>query len=67
LKAIEKETFASPESADLSDRSGFAFDGDKRARLGVVGCNVEVAVDTQHHLIVTHEVTKHRFGSSAAC
>src|SRR5207302_7692240 len=25
---------------------------------GVVGYNVQVAVDTEHHLIVTHEVTK---------
>jgi hypothetical protein len=24
---------------------------------GVVGYNVQVAVDTKHHLIVTHEVT----------
>lgn len=24
---------------------------------GVVGCNVQVAVDAKHHLIVTHEVT----------
>ena len=24
---------------------------------GVVGYNVQVAVDTEHHLIVTHEVT----------
>ena len=24
---------------------------------GVVGCNVQVAVDTKHHLIVAHEVT----------
>jgi hypothetical protein len=24
---------------------------------GVVGCNVQVAMDIKHHLIVTHEVT----------
>jgi hypothetical protein len=30
------------------------FDGYERARLGY---NVQVAVDTEHHLIVTHEVT----------
>ena len=31
---------------------------------GVVGYNVQVAVDTEHHLIVTHEVTSS--GSSRA-
>jgi hypothetical protein len=24
---------------------------------GIVGYNVQVAVDTEHHLIITHEVT----------
>jgi hypothetical protein len=24
---------------------------------GVVGYNVQIAVDTEHHLIITHEVT----------
>jgi transposase len=32
---------------------------------GVVGYNVEVAVDTEHHLIVTHEVTRPMSGPTA--
>jgi hypothetical protein len=27
-------------------------------RVPIVGCNVQVAVDTEHHLIMTHERTK---------
>ena len=57
LKAIEKEMLASP------DRQISLTDPDSRSMAtrgrgsGVVGYNVQVAVDTEHHLIVTHEVT----------
>jgi transposase len=33
------------------------LDGDERSGSGVVGYNVQVAVDTERHLIVAHEVT----------
>jgi transposase len=57
LKAIEKDMLASPDRqislTDLDSRS-MATSG---RGSGVVGYNVQVAVDTEHHLIVTHEVT----------
>src|SRR5438874_150631 len=57
LKAIEKEMLASPDqriSRTDPDSRSMATSG---RGSGVVGYNVQVAVDTEHHLIVTHEVT----------
>jgi transposase len=57
LKAIEKEMLASPdEQVSLTDADSRSMATSGRGS-GVVGYNVQVAVDTEHHLIVTHEVT----------
>src|SRR4030081_2754374 len=54
LKAIEKAMLASPDPLTDPDSRSMATSG---RGSGVVGYNVQVAVDTEHHLIVTHEVT----------
>jgi hypothetical protein len=57
LAVYEKQMLASP------DQQVSPTDPDSRSMAtsgrgsGVVGYNVQVAVDTEHHLIVTHEVT----------
>jgi transposase len=57
LKAIEKEMLASPDQQiSLTDPDSRSMATSGRGS-GVVGYNVQVAVDTAHHLIVTHEVT----------
>ena len=57
LKAIEKEMLASPDQQiSLTDPDLRSMATSGRGS-GVVGYNVQVAVDTEHHLIVTHEVT----------
>src|SRR5438309_336332 len=57
LKAIEKAMLASPDQQiSLTDPDSRSMATSGRGS-GVVGYNVQVAVDTQNHLIVTHEVT----------
>src|SRR6202045_715349 len=57
LKAIEKDMLASPDQQiSMTDPDSRSMATSGRGS-GVVGYNVQVAVDTEHHLIVTHEVT----------
>ena len=57
LKAIEKAMLASPDQQiSLTDPDSRSMATSGRGS-GVVGYNVQVAVDTEHHLIVRHEVT----------
>src|SRR6187399_2897758 len=57
LKAIEKEMLASPDQQiSLTDPDSRSMATSGRGS-GVVGYNVQVAVDIKNHLIVTHEVT----------
>ncbi len=57
LKALEEAMLASPDQQiSLTDPDARSMATSGRGS-GVVGYNVQVAVDTEHHLIVTHEVT----------
>src|SRR5258706_5550410 len=57
LKAIEMVMLASPDQQiSLTDHDSGSMATSGRGS-GVVGYNVQVAVDTEHHLIVTHEGT----------
>src|SRR5262252_2853482 len=57
LKALEKQMLASPDQQiSLTDPDSRSMATSGRGS-GVVGYNVQVAVDTENHLIVMHEVT----------
>jgi transposase len=57
LAAMEKQMLASPDQQiSLTDPDSRSMATSGRGS-GVVGYNVQVAVETEHHLIVTHEVT----------
>ena len=67
LKAIEKEMLASPDQQiSLTDPDSRSMATSGRGS-GVVGYNVQVAVDTKHHLIVTHGVTNNGSDRGATC
>jgi len=56
LRAIEARMLATPDQQiSLTDPDARSMATSGRGS-GVVGYNVQVAVDTEHHLIVTHEV-----------
>src|SRR5271170_1812610 len=57
LAALEVDMLATPDQQiSLTDPDARSMATSGRGS-GVVGYNVQVAVDTEHHLIVTHEVT----------
>ena len=57
LAAMEKMMLASPDQQiSLTDPDSRSMATSGRGS-GVVGYNVQVEVDTEHHLIITHEVT----------
>jgi len=57
LAALEKRMLASPDlQISLTDPDSRSMATSGRGS-GVVGYNVQIAVDTENHLIVTHEVT----------
>jgi transposase len=57
LAAMEKQMLASPDQQiSLTDPDSRSMATSGRGS-GVVGYNVQVAVDTESHLIITHEVT----------
>jgi transposase len=57
LDGLETQMLSSPDQqVSLTDPDARSMSSSGRGT-GVVGYNVQVAVDTDHHLIVTHEVT----------
>ena len=67
LAGLEKLMLASPDQQiSLTDPDSRSMATSGRGS-GVVGYNVQVAVDTEHHLIITHEVTNSGSGTTCQC
>ncbi len=67
LDAIEKQMLASPDKQiSLTDPDSRSMATSGRGS-GMVGYNVQIAVDTEHHLIVAHEVTNEGHDRAPAC
>ena len=65
LKALEKEMIDRPDQQiSLTDPDARSMATSGRGT-GMVGYNVQAAVDTKHHMIVTHEVTNEGHDRSA--
>jgi hypothetical protein len=57
LRALEVRMLATPDQQiSLTDPDARSMATSRRGS-GIVGYNVQIAVDTEHHLIITHEVT----------
>src|SRR6201982_493237 len=57
LEALDVRMHATPgQQISLTDPDARSMATSGRGS-GVVGYNVQIAVDTEHHLIITHEVT----------
>jgi transposase len=62
LDAIEKQMLASPgQQISLTDPGARSM-ATSGCCSGIVGYNVQIAVDTEHHIIVAHEVTNEGHG-----
>ena len=65
LKALEKDMLSTPDQQiSLTDPDARSMATSGRGT-GMVGYNVQTAVDTKHHMIVTHEVTNEGHDRSA--
>lgn len=59
LQALETQSQTAPDKQVILTDPDARFMATSKSGSGMVAYNVQTAVDTQHHLIVAHEVTNH--------